>query len=135
VRTTPSWSVRIEPAGALDDDQHEVELLRGAVDGWIAPGAAARFIAVDPIDSDADGFYRGFDSHCVLGQVCRIRDRHLFDRPVDEVSIVGDEATGPADTAVARWTAPADLVPPRPVASSGAVWNRLRTPLARVTSR
>ncbi|HXA34461.1 MAG TPA: SEC-C domain-containing protein [Acidimicrobiales bacterium] len=51
-------SVRVEPAGALNGDQHEVELLRGASAGWIPPGGGAEAlpIVLDALTSDPTAF-------------------------------------------------------------------------------
>ena len=51
-------SVRVEPAGSLGDDRHEVDLLRGAIDGVIPPGGsdeAFPFI-LDALTADPTAF-------------------------------------------------------------------------------
>jgi hypothetical protein len=87
-------SVRAEPAGALGDDRHEVELLRRAIDGRIPPGGceeADPFI-LDALTSDPTAFRHPVRPLGELLQAAGLEQRGFsFGRAGDDWTNAGEE--------------------------------------------
>ncbi|HEX3567927.1 MAG TPA: SEC-C metal-binding domain-containing protein [Acidimicrobiales bacterium] len=87
-------SVRVEPAGAPGDDQREVELLRGAVDGWIEPDGCEEAVPIvlDALTSDPTAFRRPVRPLGELLQSAGLEQRGFsFGRTGEDWTSAGEE--------------------------------------------
>jgi hypothetical protein len=87
-------SVRVEPAGTLGDDRHEVELLRRATDGRIPPDGCEEAVPIilDALASDPTAFRHPLRPLGELLQTAGLERRGFsFGRAGDDWTSVGEE--------------------------------------------